>query len=601
MFNCALAFPTVRQVMDFEVGDIFHYQYYTGSPSIPSTYYIESQELIGKQYNLDSTTVTYQFKRISYQRASQNANWCNKITDTLTQIYTNLDSSCTGLYANYCTQNSLSLDVSTLTFSEQTNSIYQGRTLVNGKKDNNNYVTCVAGLGFVAHSEVGSIHSLVWYKKGNEIYGTSIDYLQNPTDPYTTLLTRAQVYNFEVGDVIQMRVDDEATYYNGYQMSYDAIYRVSYNILSKTQITPDSVLYIALKKRQWISGDTLGFYFSQDTIGLRYGRLNDYVNDPCKVSVSYTCDSLLVNRVTNNGGYGSSSVTYIEGLGNFNSRTNSSLYYAYYGETLTYWFKAAENKSCGTFFVFDSLNVDSLLRKREVFDFVEGDIFQFEWQYNNTTASTYMVQHKILAKTETNTEWTYKIQRKQQLIAGDSLGFYIKIDTIEQAYDNLDNWVAPASNLFVTVYSKCEPLLANEFRSFPQAPYIRAIKDLYIKGMGVYRDTVGRLHERLTYYHKVSGNTTCGDYFNFALPVPPTGFISYYEPNDKVIKVQLLENEATSVIEIINFQGQRIYQTEVAPKQTEVRIAAQMLESQIYIVRLLNGKNQSYQKIAVFK
>ncbi len=69
MFNCAPAFPTVRQVINFDIGDMFHYRVVTGisGPYLHQTYYIESQELISKQYNLDSTNVTYQFKRISYQ------------------------------------------------------------------------------------------------------------------------------------------------------------------------------------------------------------------------------------------------------------------------------------------------------------------------------------------------------------------------------------------------------------------------------------------------------------------------------------------------------------------------------------------------------
>jgi hypothetical protein len=622
MLNSSFAFPTVRQVMNFEVGDIFHYQITKDTALNKTVYYIESREVVSKQYNFDSTAISYTFKVISYSGASANGKWCNMKTDSVIETYSSLDSSCTTLYASYIAINALSLDVFTFTFTEEVNSIYNGRTLGKGKKDDFNYVICAEGLGFISHSSNGGLankRELVWYKKGNETYGTPVAHL---IDPYAKILKKGEVFDFAVGDIIQIRVQDKVTFsgIGGSLMSYNKTYMVEQKFLSKAQISSDSIIYTVRRKQQWLANDTIDFYFYQDTITLRLGGLNSYVQDPCKVSVSYGCDSTLSNQVVESPALCCYYISnYIKGVGTFSTNSSQSQYDAYYNSTPTYWFKAAQNKSCGSYFKFDSLYVDSLLRRRDVFDFADGDVFQFERyaKNGNNNSSTYMVEHKILSKTETNNVWTYKIQQKKQPIAGIPAWSYAKIDTIEEVYDKLDDFVAPIANLFTEKYHLCEPLLANEYKNFPQNSHYTnyKIKDVYIKGLGVYHNSVRRpdydnlLSEKLTYYYKAKANNTCGTPFNFVdfvVPpdshlLPPTAFTAYYISNEKAIKVQFPESEVSSVVEIMNFEGQKIYQGNVAPKETEINIPVQIAENQLYIVRLLVGGKQSYKKILVAK
>jgi hypothetical protein len=561
MLNCSFAFPTVRQVMNFEVGDIFHYQAQRIIAWNQTEYTINSREVIGKQYNLDSTSVSYQFKITTYFGATENGNWCIMPLDTLTENYTNLDSSCISLYPNYLLSIAANYDVTSLVFSEQVNTTYNGRTLVKGMKDTYNYASCAEGLGFTNYSiAYQSLSNLLWYKKGNETYGTPIAQFQNPIDPSTSILKRGEVFDYSVGDVIQFQTYDMESNPPVSQPAYSTKYVTQYKILSRTNLI-DSVIYSVERKKQWKSGDTIGAYFSQDTISLNYGSLSNDVADFCKSLVSYSCDSVLMNFVPNNATYYVSSHNYVKGVGDFYSYRSTAQTADTYEQTLTYWFKTAQNKSCGSYFTFDSLYVDSLLKRRDVFDFAEGDVFQFERyaKNGNNNSSTYMVEHKILAKTETNDVWTYKIQQKQQLSGASDLGFYAELDTIEEVYDKLDDFVAPVSNLFTEKYNLCEPILENVYVNFPQNgsyPH-RKIKDVYIKGLGVYHNSAKRpnydslLNEKLTYYYKAKANNTCGTPFNFvdfvvppdSHPLPPTALTAYYISNEKAIKVQFPESE----------------------------------------------------------
>jgi len=777
MLNCSFAFPTIRQVMNFEVGDIFHYKSLKTVGWNIQQYSIMSREVIGKQYNLDSTSVSYQFKTTTYVGATENGNWCNMQLDTVTENYTNLDSSCMSLYPAYLLSIAANYDVTSLVFSEQANSTYNGRTLVKGMKDTYNYASCAEGLGFTDYSiYYQSLSNLVWYKKGNETYGTPILQFINPQNPSALVLKRGEVFDYSVGDIIQFETYQLES--SPFQPAYESEYVTQYKILSRTNLI-DSVIYSVERKKQWKSGDTIGAYFSQDTISLNYGKLGNEVADFCKSSIFYSCDSVLMNFVPYEGTYHSSSHNYVKGIGDFYAYRSKAQIISTYQESLTYWFKIAQNKSCGSAFTFDSLYTDSLLRRREVFDFAVGDIFQFERSAKGNSwdkISTYKVERKILAKTETPDKWTYRIQQKQLLTSGYPIEFSFKVDTLEESYDRLDDYVLPIYEAYTTEYNLCESLLANEYRSANSnsSSTNYKVRDVYIKGLGMYHNAVKRpqsdsifteeltyyykaatnkscgnyveikpplmvrevfdfavgdvfqfrrfvknyatsfstfmvehkilakqgsgdvwiykirrknqfiagdslgfsiqvdtfempyysinswvvppknvvegeykpcesirtnsdisydavneiqseklfikglgeyetsfklpndslLVEQLTYYHKVNGNKVCGTAFSFKdleAPSLPASFIAYHLPADNVIKVKFEGNETASMLEILNFEGQKIYQADISPNQTELKILSDKFSSQLYIVRWFIGEKQYYTKMLLAK
>jgi hypothetical protein len=77
--------------------------------------------------------------------------------------------------------------------------------------------------------------------------------------------------------------------------------------------------------------------------------------------------------------------------------------------------------------------------------------------------------------------------------------------------------------------------------------------------------------------------------------------VTYYFPDTETIRVLLPLSDISSVIEIFNMEGRKIYQETAAPNHTEINISAQTLESQICIIRVQTGDKQYCRKILIAK
>ena len=153
---------TVSEVYDFEVSDIFHFNFYGSGPGYGDAW-ITNIEIIGKYYSENSDTLFY-IRDIAYKGSSSvNPNWTyNFYVDTV--YYTNLDSLI----------NSGNID-SVYTDSNY----YNGRTInyVETGVEDVWYWKFVVGCGQALRGFVswGSIeefsNELVYYKKGDEEWG----------------------------------------------------------------------------------------------------------------------------------------------------------------------------------------------------------------------------------------------------------------------------------------------------------------------------------------------------------------------------------------------------------------------------------------------
>ena len=156
---------TVREIYNFEISDIFHFNFYGSGPGYGDAW-ITNIEIIGKYYSQNNDTLNY-IRDIAYKASSSvNPNWTYKYyVDTV--YYTNLDLLI----------NSGNID------SVYTDSNYYNERIINyiaiGIEDVW-YSKYVVGCGYALRSFVGwgSVEEfsdeLVYYKKGDEEWGTKI-------------------------------------------------------------------------------------------------------------------------------------------------------------------------------------------------------------------------------------------------------------------------------------------------------------------------------------------------------------------------------------------------------------------------------------------
>lgn len=347
---------TVREVMDFEVGDVFEYQMTASNSGCYSTRVLR-KEVLNKAYNTDSSEWTYTFDFVSYQKICGAMDWCGEHYQT-TVTYTSLDSAChIALFANSkayiggIMKDSLSLF--NPTYIQMQDSDYNNRVTLNIAALNFENIKYGQGLGLIAFSRNGSTSSdggtLTYYKKGNEVVGTSYASLFSGPIPISPspILTRREALDFEIGDVYQF---ERAGW------GPNLFYLVEHTIIGK-QLYTDSVTYQIVQKDTALDG---GIAIAPSQITVTYKNLDDWVispNDWCYTTVAVdSCSGTLISnhfeKVTAFGGnfYGYHLDAY-RGMGIYQPSLPS------YGNhltnyNLTYFYKINENLNCGSYVSF---------------------------------------------------------------------------------------------------------------------------------------------------------------------------------------------------------------------------------------------------------
>jgi len=160
-FTNAQQISTVGEIYDYEVGDIFHFDFWATSP-ISGGSWIKNITITNKSYSLNNDTVFYE-RAIAYQELYPNS-IIEFYNDTV--LYTDLDSL-------------INLGVIDSIYSNPQR--YNGR-LINGHHDWRYwgywYIEYVIGCGRVYlylnddWDEIYSEEELIYYKKGDEEWGT---------------------------------------------------------------------------------------------------------------------------------------------------------------------------------------------------------------------------------------------------------------------------------------------------------------------------------------------------------------------------------------------------------------------------------------------
>lgn len=343
---------TARDIYDFEVGDEFHY-------SVKETRYSPGYDnrvrklVLAKAYNADSTQVTYTIEQL------KNINNCEWELDTIQEVYSNLNHVFDSVYVDeqafytsafYQDCGVISLENPSI---QLVDTAFVQRTRIQmicgyGDWEKKHWAV---GLGEVHIRQINSAHccsinmSLIYYKKGNEEWGTPDSTLVTHQWIAPPILTRREVFDFEVGDLFQR------FYSYGYGIEH-AGYR-QYEVICKTVNDSESVSYSFEVVDSPLSAQPVRRY----TEYITYDRLSE----PCVSDICWTryhpwrgtCSDVkyMNEKQEANGGYSSSWEIrryYIQGCG----EGEVSNTFSYYGgsrvvDTLVWYCKKAENTSCG--------------------------------------------------------------------------------------------------------------------------------------------------------------------------------------------------------------------------------------------------------------
>ena len=351
---------TQKQVMNFEVGDVFHYTKGRSSPSW-SLYNLYKRTILSKSYNQDSSSVTYEAEEVVYEKAQANANWLYERTDTITLVYHQLNNLCVNYFtvlldsSFYCPSTiplaSYSLPV------EQPDNAWGQLSSVSTEFNNWSHIKLVAGLGAVSYSISGSLCSrfedLLWCKKGNQTFGTPDTILSDSNIVMPNLLKRKEAFNFDVGDIFQF----DSTY-TKLAMSGDIEEKhlIEYTILAK-DIINNTWIYTVAKKDSMSIASPPTITYTQSTITLTYNNLEDWVSNPQNTvneldSVCAPTRKCVEEYETANF---SQKNTFYEGMGSYSLyQTKNSPVMETRSTHLLYAYKAATNQSCGTRYMYSS-------------------------------------------------------------------------------------------------------------------------------------------------------------------------------------------------------------------------------------------------------
>lgn len=593
---------TQKQVMNYEVGDVFHYRYHVAGASGSAMYYnykLYKRTILSKTYNQDSSTVSYVAEDFKYQKSAENGNWLYMGTNNVTLVYNQLDSLCTIYFSylndEYPCQGTLPLS-SYQPSVQQPDTTWGLLTSVVAYYDNHHRMKLVEGLGVVSYEISGTTctraEDLLWCKKGNQTFGTPDSILSDSNVVQPNVLKRKEAFNFDVGDVFQY----DSTYQK-YAITGEVweTHRIEYDILAKDTIN-DGWLYTIAKKDSIYNKYPPTTAYTQNVITRFYGNLEDWVSDPQKTatSVDSTCSP---TRKSEEQHYGSNwnysyTNTYYEGMGQYLLYDEGQSVREYRLTKLLYAHKAASNQSCGS---YSNIVPLPLLKRNEVYNFEVGDILQFDSVITTyippiQESITHHIQYKILTKNTVNDNWVYTVEKKDSIIyynlMNQTQSRTYHEGAIQLVYDQLNEVANP--NTYIVLPSSgdssCWTVRTNKYGEYT-----------YYEGLGSYANiytllTNGNtaITQTLKYFYKVNTNQGCGNIYTYSPPDSTVNNIkeisaTYQYPK---LTVQSPTSINTKQFSIFNMQGTLVYQTAIDANQTKLVIPIELLANSLYIISL---------------
>ena len=319
-------------------------------------------KILSKQFNTDSTQVTYQIQVERYKPAQ--CGWNGHQSDTISETYSNLDSLCATLYPVNGSTPALGYSScvgfynNNITFTEIPNG-YNQHTLfkaialgLSGQDTIARRAQQLAeGLGIVMDTSLqiyacASRAELVYSQKGTDTFGTPITILQTGinTLPTFNVMTVGDVYNYDVGDVFQSS-------YGGTSNGWAHENALTRRVVAK-RTAANSVEYdirhidkvIRNEEDPSKEGDINRW---TETVG--YNNLSQPILAAETICVGSIDSTFFCNREVLRFNYAPSSgvyrtTTYIKGCGAYT--TGSALSDNYYNR-LTYFCKKVSKEECG--------------------------------------------------------------------------------------------------------------------------------------------------------------------------------------------------------------------------------------------------------------
>jgi hypothetical protein len=193
---------TTKEVMDFEVGDVFHYVFEYHTPTPNPEYGVMRKKVLSKSFNVDSSQVNYAIEISQYSRNTPSGNWTYYACDTINSVFTDLDSVCYSLFPpiggfmyTFC-----SGIYEGVTYSQVIDTAYNNRVSLMGRSLYGYYrLKYAQGLGEVYKNYNSAFQTsctefsqMIYFKKGAIEFGTPDPTLLNATGIFAP-----EVYAYE--------------------------------------------------------------------------------------------------------------------------------------------------------------------------------------------------------------------------------------------------------------------------------------------------------------------------------------------------------------------------------------------------------------------